>query len=97
MSITTPDGGRIVTGARKRRIRKKEEVEERSRLAFELLCQGQDHDTVARLLRISGRHLYRLVARMPESLKRSIKRDVAREVRARLDDYRERLGADANG
>lgn len=90
MSITTQDGGRIVTGTGKR-IRKKDEVEERSRLAFELLCQGHDKEMVARTLRITVRHLNRIVRAVPMSLKRSIQRDVAREVRARLEDAAERL------
>jgi hypothetical protein len=92
MSITTSRGRRIVTEER-RRLKKKDEVEGRSRLAFELLCEGRSREDVAALLRITVRHLYRLVAAMPTPVKRQIKRKVAAERRALLDDMAERLEA----
>ena len=92
MSITTGMGRRIVCGER-RRLKKKEEVEDRSRLIYERLCEGDDPATVGRLYRISERHVYRLVSRMPAALKLAIRRDVARRRRERLEDMAERLGA----
>ena len=73
MSITTQNGGRIVTETRKR-IRKKDEVEKRARIAFEMLCERTDKELTARTLGVTVRHLNRLVRAMPMSLKRAIKR-----------------------
>jgi alpha-mannosidase len=93
MSISTSKGDRIVVGT-KARLRKKDEVEERSRLAFELLCNGHSKADVARIISRTVRHLNWLMARMPAREKQKIRHKVAVERRALLEDMADRLEAD---
>jgi DNA-directed RNA polymerase specialized sigma subunit len=90
MSVTTYRGGRIVR-QRKNRLRRPEQVEERSRRMFAAFCEGLDTHELANLFGITERHVRRLLSRMPPRLRQEIRADVKRQRESRIEAMREQL------